>query len=145
MFPKFLTFLKFEEQLLHELLRLSKRQQIAIVKNDIRELQEINSYQTEINKNLIKAEDERFNILSNWLNINKSESRNIKLSELKKFISKDEIKELQKLQKNFESLLNQLLTLNNTNRLLINRAKLNIREMIDFMTNGTQNVCNIKV
>lgn len=145
MFSKFITFLKFEEQLLSELVRLSQRQQLAIVRNDIREIQEINSYQVELNKNLLKAEEDRFLILTNWLKINKSDSRKLKLSELKKYINKEEAKELQRIQKSFEVLINQLYTLNNTNRMLINRARISIKEMIDFITNGTQNVCNIKV
>lgn len=145
MFSKFITFLKFEEQLLSELVRLAQRQQLAIVKNDIREIQEINSYQMELNKNLLKAEEDRFLILTNWLKINKSDSRKIKLSDVKKYINKEEAKELQRIQKNFELLINQLFTLNNTNRMLINRARINIKEMIDYITNGTQNVCNFKV
>lgn len=145
MFSKFITFLKFEEQLLSELVRLSQRQQLAIVRNDIREIQEINSYQVELNKNLLKAEDDRFLILTNWLKINKSDSRKIKLSDLKKYINKDEAKELQRIQKSFEVLIQQLHTLNNTNRMLINRARISIKEMIDYITNGTQNVCNFKV
>lgn len=145
MFYKFLTFLKFEEQLLNELLRLSQRQQTAIVKNNIQEIQEINSYQSELNKNLLKTEDERMLILSNWLNISRADSRKVKISDLKKYLNKDEVKELQKVQKNFDSLVSQLLTTNNTNRMLINRARINIKEMIDYLTNGTQNVCNIKV
>ncbi|HRP02074.1 MAG TPA: flagellar export chaperone FlgN [Candidatus Kapabacteria bacterium] len=145
MFYKFLTFLKFEEQLLNELLRLSQRQQTAIVKNNIQEIQEINSYQSELNKNLLKTEEERMLILSNWLNISRADSRKVKISDLKKYLSKDEVKELQKVQKNFDSLVSQLLTTNNTNRMLINRARINIKEMIDYLTNGTQNVCNIKV
>lgn len=145
MFSKFITFLKYEEQLLSELVRLSQRQQLAIVRNDIREIQEINSYQVELNKNLLKAEDDRFLILANWLKINKSDCKNLKLSELKKHLEKDEIKEVQKIQSNFELLVNQLYTLNNTNRMLINRARISIKEMIDFITNGTQNVCNFKV
>jgi len=145
MFTKFLTFLKYEEQLLGEILRLSEKQQNAIIKHNIKELEEINSYQNELNKNLFKAEQERMQILANWLNINSYNVKEIKLSDLKKFISKDEYKELIKIQNNFKQLTDKIYNLNNTNKILINKAKQSIKEMIEFLTNGTQNVCNYKV
>ena len=142
MYQKYIIFF---HQLLIELLRLSERQQRAIVLNDIRELDEINSYQTELQKNLRRAEDERFKILATWLNININSTREIKISELKKFLKKDEIRELKLVQEKFQILTNKLNTTNATNRILINRARHGIKEMIDFITNGTQNVCNVKV
>jgi len=145
MFTKFLTFLKYEEQLLGEILRLSERQQNAIIKHNIKELEEINSYQNELNKNLFKAEQERMQILANWLNINSYNVKEIKLTDLKKFISKEEYKELVKVQNNFKQLTDKIYNLNNTNKILINKAKQSIKEMIEFLTNGTQNVCNYKV
>ncbi len=145
MFAKFLTFLKFEEQILAEILRLSEKQQFAIINHNIKELEEINSYQNELNKNLFKAEQERMQILANWLNINIANIKNLKISDLKKYLTKEEYKELVKIQNNFKTMIDKIYNNNNTNKILINKAKQNIKEMLDFLTNGTQNVCNYKV
>lgn len=145
MFTKFITFLKFEEQLVSELVRLSERQQKALVNNNIKELEEITSYQVELQKNLRKAEDQRMTILATWLNINRSMAASLKLSDLAKYLKKNEMKELIIVQNNFENLIARLMNLNTINRVLLNRARNGIREMLDFLTNGTQNVCNIRI
>jgi flagellar biosynthesis/type III secretory pathway chaperone len=140
-----MTYLKFEEQLLSELVRLAERQQKALVKYNVKELEEIASFQNEILKNIRNAEEQRVLLLATWLNISKYNASKLTLSLVIKYCKKSESKELEIMQNIFEQLYNRLQTINLINKVLINRAKNGIREMLEFLTNGTQNVCNVRI
>jgi flagellar biosynthesis/type III secretory pathway chaperone len=145
MFSKFMTFLKFEEQLLSELVRLAERQQKALVNYNVQELEEIASFQNELLKNIRNAEEQRVLLLATWLNLSKFHASKLTLSNVVKYCKRNEAREIEIMQSVFETLHNRLQTINLINKVLINRAKNGIREMLEFLTNGTQNVCNVRV
>ena len=87
---QFYEYLKFEQQLLEEFVRLAGRQQNALTNYNITELEEITSYQDELLKNVKLAEEKRISLLAVWLGISKKEASNIQLSAiLKQIVSED--------------------------------------------------------
>lgn len=140
-----LAYLKHEEQLLKEIVVLAEKQQKALIKYDAIMLEEIVSYQNVMGKSLRKAEENRINLLVRWLGISISEASKLKLSAIEKHFEKEELKELKKLRTSLRSLVAQLNSLNNTNRVLTNRARMSVGEMISHFTNGRNYVCNVKV
>jgi len=145
MSAKLITYLKYEEQLLSELLNLAEQQQNALIKMKFDELNLITGLQNEVSSNLRKAEDTRLTILANWLKISKSKANVLKLSDLARLCSKEEYIELDKLKVDMSNLMARLYEINTTNRILTNRARHSFNEMIQILTNGTNNVCNVKV
>jgi signal transduction histidine kinase len=145
MSAKLITYLKYEEQLLKELLNLAEQQQNALIKMKFDELNLITGLQDEVSSNLRKAEDTRLTIIANWLKINKSKAISLGISDIAKLCSKEEHIELVQLKGSMNKLMTKLQEINTTNRVLTNRAKHSINEMIQILTNGTNNVCNVRV
>lgn len=145
MLAKLFNFLQFEQQLLQELIRLAERQQRALVKFNIAELEEITSYQEELAKGLRQAEEQRISYLMAWLGVSRSEAMKIRLSSFEKDVPSEELKEIRIMKRSMSKLVNNLQELNLTNRVLANRAKSSISSMMSVLTNGRTYVCNVTV
>jgi hypothetical protein len=138
-------YLQFEQQLIQEMLRLADKQQSALVKYHISELSEITNFQDELIKNIRQAEEKRINLLMKWFEISRKDAANLKLSALEAKIENKEVGlEIKKMRENLREMIGRLQNLNSTNRLLTNRAKTNINDMIGYITNGNP-VCNVEV
>ncbi|MBE2187953.1 MAG: flagellar export chaperone FlgN [Desulfobulbaceae bacterium] len=145
MLSKLITYLKYEEQLLKDLFNLAERQQNALIKMKLEDIGDITSLQEEISGNLRKAEDNRLTIIANWLKITKQKATQVKLSELAKLCNKNEETEINNLKESMNLLMSELHLINTSNRVLTNRARHSVKEMIEILTNGTNNVCNVRV
>ena len=145
MLAKLFNYLQFELQILQEMVRLAERQKEALVKFNVKELEEITSYQEELANGLRKAEEQRIVYIMSWLGISRSEAMKIRLSSFEKGLPSDQLKELRRMKKNLSQLVNILQELNLTNRVLANRAKSSVSNMMGILTNGQNHVCNVKV
>lgn len=145
MFPKLLAFIKHEEQLIAELIEFADRQQTALIKFDIKELELLTGQQGTIAKNLRSIEEQRIKMIMNWLQIQRNDALNLSLSELEKLADADIMDELKKAKKNLNKKILLLNNLNTTNRVLTNKAHNSIGKIIAMFTNGTNHVCNVRV
>jgi hypothetical protein len=139
------NYLKHEQQLLIELVALAEKQQKALIKYDTSMLDEIASYQNVVVKSLRQAEEHRINLLMSWLGITRIEASSLKLSALDKYFKNEELKELKSIRTELKKLMTQLQSLNSLNRVLTNRAKNSVREMLSNFTNNNNFVCNVRV
>jgi hypothetical protein len=138
-------YLQFEQQLLQEMIRLADKQQNALVNYHISELSEITSFQEAIIINIRKAEEKRISLLMQWLGVTRKEATTLKLSEIENKIKNKEVcAEINKIQSDMRSMIERLQNLNTTNRVLTNRARTNVKEMMDYITGG-KTVCNYEV
>lgn len=145
MLAKLFNYLQFEQQILQELIRLAEKQQTALVKFNVTELEEITSYQEELAKGLRRAEEQRISYIMAWLGISRGEAVKLRLSSLEKGVASEEIQELRTIKRNLTKLVNNLQEMNLTNRVLANRAKSSISTMMSVLTNGRNHVCNVTV
>lgn len=139
------TYLKHEQQLLKELVSLAEKQQKALIKYDTSLLDEIASYQTVVVKSLRQAEDHRINLLMSWLGISRIEASSLKLSALEKYFKNEELKELKAFRSDLKKLMTQLQSLNSLNRVLTNRARNSVKDILTHFTNSNNFVCNVRV
>lgn len=140
-----LAYLKHEEQLLQEIVVLAEKQQKALIKYDATMLEEIISYQNVMNQSLKKAEENRISMIMNWLSVSRTDATKLRLSALETYFSKEDLQELKKMRSSMRGLINKLNSLNTTNKVLTNRARISVSEMISHFTNGRNYVCNVKV
>lgn len=145
MLAKLFNFLQFEQQILQEMVRLAERQKEALVKFNVKELEEITSYQEELALGLRKAEEQRIAYIMSWFGISRTEALKIRLSTIESKLSSEEAIEIRKFKKNMAKLVNILQELNLTNRVLANRAKSSVSTMMNVLTNGNNHVCNVRV
>jgi hypothetical protein len=138
-------YLQFEQQLLEEMIRLADKQQSALVNYHISELSEITSFQDALIINMRSAEEKRIVLLMQWLGVSRKEAFELKLSALEEKIQNEEVcSDIKKMRKELRKMIDKLQNINATNRLLTNRARTNVKEMIDYITGGKA-VCNIEV
>ncbi len=145
MLSNLFTYLKHEQMLLSEMVDLAQRLQKALVKLDMVNLEDITTYQSALAKGLREAEEQRINLLTAWLKISKAEAASLKLTSLESRLNKDEINEVRTIRKNLRELVNKLQQTNTTNRLLANRGRASVREILSIFTNGNNVVCNVKI
>jgi hypothetical protein len=145
MFNKLFAFIRHEEQLISELIEFAEKQQTALIKYDIKTLEQIAIHQELIAKNLRNIEEQRIKMISNWLQIQRNDAIKLNLSDIEKFAESDKIDELKKLKKSFNKKIYLLNNLNTTNRVLANKAHNSIGKIISLFTNGTNHLCNVRV
>ncbi|NLO20117.1 MAG: flagellar protein FlgN [Ignavibacteria bacterium] len=145
MLSNLFAYLKHEQILLEEMVELAQRLQKALVKFDTVNLEDITTYQAALAKGLREAEEQRINLLMAWLNISKAEAASLRLSSIESHLNQDEIHRVRLVRKNLRELVNQLQQTNTTNRLLANRGRASVREILSIFTNGNNVVCNVKV
>ncbi|OGU16965.1 MAG: hypothetical protein A2X61_10625 [Ignavibacteria bacterium GWB2_35_12] len=140
-----LTYLKYEKQLLKEMIVLAQKQQSALIKFNTNELDRITSYQSEVSKSLKQAEEKRIKMLMSMFGVSRVEATNMRLSAIIEKMNKEDVLELETMKGELNSLIGNLQHFNTLNRVLANRARNSVREILTILTNGTNNVCNVKV
>ncbi len=145
MIEKLLLYLKYEEQLIDELVSISEKQQNALIKYNLPELERLTAYQEETSKLLHQTEDNRINLIASWLGLSKKDASGIWLSEIEQKVKTEEVAELRQIKKSLSIKINKLSNLNSTNRLLANRARNNVNQIISIISDGNNHLCNVKV
>jgi hypothetical protein len=142
---KLFGYLQYEHQLLQEMIRLAERQQVALVKYHISELSEITSFQEALIKSIREAEEKRIIYLMEWLGIGMKDASMLQLSAIAEKIQDETIcEEIKNMRIELRKSIEKLYNLNAINRLLTNRAKANVKDMMTFVTGG-KSVCNVEV
>jgi flagellar FlgN protein len=142
---KLIMYLIYEKDILSHLLALAEKQQKTLIKSDRRMLESITKQQEEASVKMRKAEENRLNLLMNLFTISRGEARKMKLSEVAESFEGKEQEQVNELRLKLKEIMTKLAQLNMTNRVLANRARINIGEILGLFTNGKTNVCNVKV
>lgn len=139
-------YLKHEAQLVNKLLELAQKQQKALVNFDIDSLYDLSRFQNDISVSFKRVENQRIEMLMEWFGISRNQAMNLRISQLESAFNKHDLRELKELRKNLRTMLIDLNNINNTNRVLSNRAKHSIGEMMHALSKkGETQVCNVRV
>jgi hypothetical protein len=141
---KLLTYLKYEQQLMIELVSLAEKHREALIKFDVADIEKYSVYQEETAKSLNEVEQQRLAYFMSWLNISRSEAMNLHLSQVEQLFQEDEAVELRKIRKSMNVLVAKLNTFNSVNRVLANRARNSVREILSAFSSSSS-VCNVKI
>ncbi len=140
------NYLKHEYQLIAKLIDLAKRQQQALVNFDVDSLYDITKFQNDIATSFKRVENQRIEMLMNWFGISRSQAMNLRISQLQNAFSDYDFSEMKSLRKSMSKLLIELNSINATNRVLSNRAKHSVNEMMQSLSQkGDVQVCNVRV
>ena len=141
---KLIMYLNYEKDLLAHLLILSEKQQKTLIKSERRLLETITKQQEETAQKLRKAEENRLNLLMNLYNCTRIQARQIRLSEVEKSFEGEEKEKVAELRTTLNEQMEKLSQINMTNRVLANRARINLGEILGAFVSGNNNVCNEK-
>jgi flagellar biosynthesis/type III secretory pathway chaperone len=145
MLTNLFSYLKHEQNLLKELLTLADKQQKALIKFNTKELESITAYQVEVSTGLKDAEEHRITMLMNLFGIARKDAVNLTLSSLERYYQGEDLDEIRQLRLELRALTSKLQSINTMNRVLANRARNSVGELLSVFTNGTNRICNVKI
>jgi hypothetical protein len=138
-----LELLKKEALLLDEVLKLSEKQQKALVDFDIKKVERITYLIEQASKELNHATRQRVNFVADALHLDPYDTKSLKLSEYEEiFELNGKAEEIKKL---FREKTKAMYSMNAVNRMLANRASHSIKDMLAIMMNGNRKVCNVRI
>jgi hypothetical protein len=145
MLTNLFAYLKHEQNLLKELISLADKQQKALIKFNTKELERITTYQVEVSTGLKDAEEHRITMLMNLFGIPRKDAANLTLSSLEKYYEGEDLDEIRHLRLELRALTSKLQSTNTMNRVLANRARNSVGELLSVFTNGANRICNVKI
>ena len=141
---KLITYLKYEQQLMKELVELAEKHRQALIKFDVADIEKYSVYQEETAKSLNEVEQQRLTYFMSWLGISRPEAMNLHLSQVEPFFKEEEAAEIRIIRKTMNELVAKLNSYNSVNRVLANRARNSVRDIMAAFSGGAS-VCNVKV
>lgn len=143
---KFVDFLKREKELSEKLLMLSGRLREALMSQRQDLVEKISQDQHIITAKLKEMEERRLRYMVSKLSISRVEASQMRLSEIEKTVEGENKIELRRIRIAMKKIVSELQDVNTTNRLLSNRAKNSVSNIITALNsrNGRK-VCDVKV
>ncbi|MFN3195095.1 MAG: flagellar export chaperone FlgN [Chlorobiota bacterium] len=143
---KFIEFLKREKELSEKLLLLSNRLREALMSQRQDLVEKITNDQHTITAKLKEMEERRLRYLVSKLSISRVDATQLKLSEIEQSMEGENKIELRRIRIAMKKIVAELQEANTTNRLLSNRAKNSVNNIISILNsrNGRK-VCDVKV
>lgn len=145
MLSKLIECLKREQLLVSKMLELAKIQQQALINFETAKIEELALDQDHLAKQLRNHEEARIKIMMTWLNISRNDAMNLKLSVLENKLKDNEMIEVKRIRIAMKKLVSEWQNTNNTNRILANRAKNNVQNILMALTNNGNRIFNMKV
>ncbi|MCB0701851.1 MAG: flagellar export chaperone FlgN [Candidatus Kapaibacterium sp.] len=143
---KFIDFLKREKELTEKLLMLSNRLREALMSQRQDLVEKISQDQHLITAKLKEMEERRLRYMVSKLSISRVEASQLRLSEIEKTVEGENKIDLRRIRIAMKKIVAELQEVNTTNRLLSNRAKTSVSNIISVLNsrNGRK-VCDVKV
>lgn len=143
---KFVDFLQREKELTEKLLMLSNRLRDALMSQRQDLVEKISQDQHIITAKLKEMEERRLRYMVSKLSISRVEASQLRLSEIEKTVEGENKIDLRRIRIAMKKIVSELQEVNTTNRLLSNRAKNSVTNIISTLNsrNGRK-VCDVKV
>ncbi|MGQ9818535.1 MAG: flagellar protein FlgN [Candidatus Kapaibacteriales bacterium] len=135
--------LEEEYQLLNQILKQMELQKQAMIKYDISEVEREANILLDLIRKLKILEDTRINLLARDFKLSKREASKIKMSKVIENFPHNE--KIQKIHNEFSKLVPSIIAINSINNLLANRALNSLSEIMSFLSNGSNSVCDVKI
>lgn len=145
MVNKFLDILTREEKVLSDLVLITEYQNRALVEYKTSNIPEIITKQDNLLGQLSKMEQERIDLFMELFKISRKEAVNLKLSMIENKMKGDNKEKVKALRTSIAKLNNKLIQLNNENRILANRGKQSINNIIRTLNQNNNAVFNVKI
>lgn len=145
MLSKFIKILKSQEYLLSELLSLAEQQTNNLKNNDISLVEDNSRRQNDILNQITVNEELRIDFLSKWLNIEKKDALRLKVSSIERRLKGEALLQVKEIR---ESILRIQVRLDKTskqNRILSNRAKFSVNNILKIFSSDKTAVFNVRV
>ncbi|GAB5466267.1 MAG: hypothetical protein Kapaf2KO_17030 [Candidatus Kapaibacteriales bacterium] len=137
--------LEKEEKLLDEMINLAKQQQDALVSYNQSRINTVTKLQESLSNELKAIEDERIEMLMNWLELDRKNAMAIRLSMIESKLKGESLTRMKEYRKRMGSKVSELSQTNRNNQILAARAKRNNNSMMSLFATEDNKVCNVVV
>jgi len=145
MLKKLIEYLVEEERLLRKLLKLANDLNRAFTRFDSISIERVSEKQDFVIKQLSRMEEKRLDLIMGWLKLSKKEAYNLKLSTIERNAKGTEKEEIRVIRESIGNINQQLIDINRNNRILGNRSRYSVNNIMKMLTNGKNVVLNVKV
>lgn len=145
MINKFLDILEKEEIILSQLVLVTEYQNRALIEYKTSSVPDIINKQDSLLSQLSKIENERIKMFMEIFKISRVEAVNLKLSMIEGKLKGDNALAVKKLRMSIAKLNSKLIKLNNENRILANRGKQSINNIIKTLNQNNNAVFNVRI
>lgn len=145
MIKQFLDILEKEEIILSQLVLVTEYQNRALIEYKTSSVPDIISKQDSLLSQLSKIENERIKMFMEIFKISRIEAVNLKLSMIEGKLKGDNALAVKQLRMSIAKLNSKLIKLNNENRILANRGKQSINNIIKTLNQNNNAVFNVRI
>lgn len=145
MLNEFLELLRKEAQVLSDLVSITEKQNTALIEYKTSSIPEIVNNQDILLSQLSKLENERIKMFMDNFNISRADAVRLKLSYIESKLKNDKAEIVRKHRVSIARLNARLIKLNNENKILANRGKQSINNIIRTLNQNNNAVFNVKI
>ena len=145
MIKQFLDILEKEEIILSQLVLVTEYQNRALIEYKTSSVPDIIIKQESLLSQLSKIENERIRMFMEIFKISRVEAVNLKLSMIEGKLKGDNALAVKELRMSIAKLNSKLIKLNNENRILANRGKQSINNIIKTLNQNNNAVFNVRI
>ena len=139
-------FLNKEKELLEKLVFLSNKQKEALINYEIQKVESISSDLHLVTVKLKEMEERRIRYFMSKYSLKRSEALELTISKLEDNLEQEKLLAVKRFRISMKNLSNELETLNNTNKILINRARKSVNKIVNSLDiQDGRKVCNVVV
>lgn len=145
MLKEFLDLLDREEAILKEIVLVTQKQNQALIEYKTSSIPELVNKQDALLSQLSKIENERIKMFMDNFKISRAEAVGLKLSIIEAKLKGDKAEAIKKKRVTIARLNQRLIKLNNENRILANRGKQSINNIIRTLNQNNNAVFNVRI
>lgn len=145
MLKEFLELLQREESLLKDIVSVTEAQNLALLEYRTSSIPDIVNKQDALLSHLSKLENERIKMFMDNFKISRNEAVNLKLSVIEAKLKVEKADIVKRYRVSISRLNSRMIKLNNENRILANRGKQSINNIIRTLNQNNNAVFNVRV
>lgn len=145
MLKEFLELLQREESLLKDIVSVTEAQNLALLEYRTSSIPDIVNKQDALLSHLSKLENERIKMFMENFKISRNEAVNLKLSVIEAKLKGEKANIVKRYRVSISRLNSRMIKLNNENRILANRGKQSINNIIRTLNQNNNAVFNVRV
>ncbi len=145
MIRNFIEILSDQTRILNSLVTLASVLHKSLLNYDTPMVEKVTSKQEDAMARLSELEEERLELIMKWLKLSRMEADSLRLSTIEHNLNGRAKEIISELKQKISSLNTELNKLNRENRILANKARYSVSNILHMLGSDQNAMCNVKV
>ena len=145
MIRKFVEILSEQTRLLNNLVTLASVLHKSLLNYDTPMIEKVTVKQDEVIAMISAQEEDRLILMMEWLKLDRMEANNLRLSTIERNLNGRAKEIVSELKSKISSLNTELEKLNRENRILANKARYSVANILHMLSSDHNAMCNVQV